>query len=185
MKVTTLAIFTLAMAQATAAIRTWDGGDLLNTDWADSTNWTSNLVPVAGDSLVFPSIVSTSDKATNNNFAALTDFAGLTFSASDYSVAGNEFDLVSGGIVLNYTSGTTTITPVIRLTGAGQSFDTGIDKPQLTTGALNLNGNSLSLNGFGTVEIGGNIVNRSARRRSRSWEPARRFWAVSTISRAT
>ena len=142
-----------------AAIRTWDGGDSLNTNWTDSTNWSTNVAPVAGDSLVFPSIVTTTDKATNNNFAVLTDFAGLTFSASDYSVAGNEFDLVSGGIVLSYSSGTTTITPVIRLTGAGQSFDTGIDKPQLTTGALNLNGNSLSLNGFGTVEIGGNIVN--------------------------
>lgn len=159
MKVITFAIFALAMAQTTAAVRTWDGGDLLNTNWTDSTNWSGNLPPVAGDSLVFPPIVSTTDKATNNNFAALTDFAGLTFSASDYSVAGNEFDLVSGGIVLNYTSGTTTITPVIRLTGAGQSFDTGIDKPQLTTGALNLNGNSLALNGFGTVDIGGNIVN--------------------------
>ena len=159
MNINTLVIFALATAQSLAAIRTWDGGDFLNTNWTDSSNWSPNGSPLAGDGLVFPAIASAPDKATNNDFPANTDFAGLAFSASDYSVAGNEFDLASGGIVLSYTSGTTTITPVIRLTGAGQSFDTGIDKPQLTTAALNLNGNSLTLDGFGTVKIGGNIVN--------------------------
>jgi hypothetical protein len=159
MKAPTLAIFAIAMIQATAATKTWDGGDFLNTDWADSTNWSGNLAPVAGDSLVFPGIASTPDKATNNNFAIGTDFAGLAFTAADYSVSGNSFDLASGGIILNYSSGTTTITPTIVLTGAGQSFDTGSEKPQLTTSAVNLNGNSLNVDGFGTVEIGGNIVN--------------------------
>ncbi len=159
MKFAILAIWSLAVAQATAAIRTWDGGDLLNTNWNDSTNWTSNLVPVAGDSLVFPSIANASDKATVNNFVAGTDFAGLEFTASGYSVTGNSFDLVSGGILLSYASGTTTISPTIVLTGTGQSFHTGSEKPQLTTGAVVLNGNNLTLNGVGTVVIGGQIAN--------------------------
>ncbi len=142
-----------------AATRTWDGGDLANTNWNDATNWNPNTAPLAGDTLVFPAGVGAADQATNNNFAANTAFAGLVFQTGGYTVAGNAFDLSGTGIALTHEeAGTTTITPTIRLTNQGLTFDSGA-KGILRTGAVNLNGNRLMLSGGGRVEINGNIVN--------------------------
>lgn len=162
MKTTTGSPYAILLAVAIlpqclpAATRTWDGGDLFNTNWTDADNWTGFLAPpVAGDALVFPSGVALADRDTDNNFTAGTDFAGLTFNDSGYTVAGNSFDLSSGGITLGYGTGTTSITPGFRLTGSGQTIDTGTGSAFLTTGILNLNGNSVTLTGSGLLGLAG------------------------------
>lgn len=158
----------LGAAPLTAATRTWDAGGATN-DWSIAANWTSNIAPVAGDTLVFPTVINTfpvtllepADKVMNNNLAAGTDIAGLSFTGIGYSLSGNSFDLISGGITLTYTAeATTVISANVSVAGVGQSIDSGTGDGLLQLdGNLLLNGNSFTLTGSGNIEINGQIGN--------------------------
>lgn len=167
---TTLLMLPLGAAPLAAATRTWDGGGTTN-DWNVAANWTSNTGPVAGDTLVFPGVINTipvtflplADRIMNNNLAANTDIAGMTFAGPEYSLSGNTIDLVSGGIALTYsTAAETIIAANISIAGVGQSLDTGTGEAFLTLdGNLLLSGNSLALTGSGDLRINGQIANNT------------------------
>src|SRR5688572_9034200 len=71
-----LAIFLLALAQATAAELTWTGGGGAGmTDWSSPLNW-GGATPVAGDALIFPEVPN--KNASNGTYAANTAFGPLT-----------------------------------------------------------------------------------------------------------
>ena len=69
---------TAGFLTASAADKTWDGGGD-GYSWATSpANWDGDAIPAASDSLFFDGGVGLFN---NNDFAASTVFAGLTFKA--------------------------------------------------------------------------------------------------------
>lgn len=97
------------------ATRIWDGGGL-NNNWTNASNWASNVAPVAGDDLVFPSNVA--DKTADNNFAAGTHFRSITVHGG-YTLKGARILLGVGGIVSNGSSNIISADIDLNAAGAG------------------------------------------------------------------
>lgn len=76
--------------------RTWDGGATLNDNWDEADNWTGNLAPLAGDVLVFPAGIQSTDRGLDNNFPDDTTFRQIIFNGDDFTVRGNRFRLSHG-----------------------------------------------------------------------------------------
>src|SRR5262245_27085358 len=89
-----------------ANIVTWDGGSVVPTaNWTDGGNWVGDSAPVPTDSLIFDGSVQPTN---TNDFAAGTNFAGITIAAtaSAMTLNGNSINL-SGNLANNRTSTTT------------------------------------------------------------------------------
>jgi fibronectin-binding autotransporter adhesin len=100
----TLALMAAAFwtGSARAATDTWIGGGA-DGNWMTAANW--NTLPVASDNLVFD---GTTNLTTTNNFAANTQFNGITFNstAGSFTLGGNAI-LLAGDINDNSTSAET------------------------------------------------------------------------------
>ena len=83
-----------------ATTKTWDGGGSDN-NWTTAANWVGDLAPLAGDALVFAGSVRL---APNNNYAAATSFASITFdnTADLFVIGGNQITL-AGNVTNNDT----------------------------------------------------------------------------------
>lgn len=88
-------------------------------------NWVGGVAPVAGDALFFGGATGLS---VNNNYAANTTFAGITFNsdAGAFTLSGNAINMVNSaapnpGITNNSTS-LQTFALVINLNGAHRSW---------------------------------------------------------------
>src|SRR5688572_3802491 len=106
-------ILTVAAAPApvAAATRTWDAGGP-NANWTTAANWQGDVLPVAGDTLVFPAGVL--ELPTTNDFPDGTEFASLTFGKS-YALDGNRILLADG--ITNTSTQTVVIALDITLKG--------------------------------------------------------------------
>ncbi|WP_435020745.1 Ig-like domain repeat protein [Tundrisphaera sp. TA3] len=138
------------------ASKVWDGS--FSANWTDGANWDDDTAPVAGDSLVFPS--GASNLANTNDFAANTNFAGITIEGAGYSLAGNAINL-TGDLFATNTTGTSTISAGLRLvTSRTASVAAG--------GTLNLSGQitstdysqDLTKTGLGTLRFSGSVNNQ-------------------------
>jgi autotransporter-associated beta strand protein len=85
----------ISSSPATAAVKTWDGGTLLDDNWNSIFNWDPNGAPESGDSIVFPDILILGDLSTHNNLATDTLFSSITIT-SGYSISGNRLRLTNG-----------------------------------------------------------------------------------------
>ena len=83
------ALIPTTQSASAAATRTWTGLGP-NSNWSTSANWDTG-VPVAGDSIVFPSVAAR--KTNNNNLAANTIFQRIDFTGSGYDIDGNSLQL--------------------------------------------------------------------------------------------
>jgi autotransporter-associated beta strand protein len=128
-----------------AATKTWTGGGG-NNNWSTSANWSPAGQPASGDALVFSGATQPS---TNNDIAAGTSFASITFSAgaSAFTLAGNSVVLTGGAasITGNHTSLTMTIQLNITFSTAAPTITTAAG------GTLNISG-TIANGGF-TVTI--------------------------------
>ena len=81
-----------------AATATWTGGGGADRNWTTAANW-GGTAPLANDSLVFD---GTTGLTPSNNFAANTQFNGLTFNAGAgaFTLSGAAIKL-GGNIVMN------------------------------------------------------------------------------------
>ena len=149
----------LFAAQAHAATRTWNGNGTDN-NWTTSANW--DVLPIAGDDLVFPTVGTR--LSPNNNFAALTSFASITVSGSGYTIGGNSVTL-TGSLQGTLTSGSSAVglvvaggaVPGVKMNGVGGTLvlsGTNTFTGGVTIQAGTLSGNT-STNVFGTA---GNIT---------------------------
>ncbi|HLG00629.1 MAG TPA: autotransporter-associated beta strand repeat-containing protein, partial [Acidimicrobiia bacterium] len=131
-----------------ATTLTWDGGDLLNVVWSDATNWNPDLVPSAGDRLVFPAVAP--DKTNTNDLAAGFDIASLSIDTG-YTISGNAIDLTNPDAQIS-TTGTSTFAPDLTL-----SADTTISGTGTLTlsGVVSGSGVGLTMSGSGTVTLSG------------------------------
>ena len=137
---------------ARAADKTWDGGgDAVN--WSASpANWVGDTAPVANDSLFFD---GSTGLTPNNDFAASTIFAGITFNsgAGAFAMTGNEINLSAG--VTNLSANLQTLSMNLNQTG-GRIFN-------CATGAIVLNGviknNFATKEGTNFLRFGGGTAN--------------------------
>src|SRR5262245_11365823 len=88
-------LFILILSPAQGALRLWDGN--ANGNFNAPGNWVGNVVPVAGDDLVFQPNNLVTQFLVTNNFSPNRAFNSITFQGSNYFVRGNAL-LVTNGI---------------------------------------------------------------------------------------
>jgi len=94
-----LAVFLGSAATTLGATRTWDGSS--SALWSNRFNWTGNVAPSNGDSLVFPA--SASNKNNSNDIVGL-DVLSIEIAGTGYTLSGNSIGLIDS-IRLNTTFG--------------------------------------------------------------------------------
>ncbi len=126
-----------------AATKTWDGGGA-DDNWQTAANWDLDVAPVAGDALVFAGSTRTTP---NNDFAANTSFASITFSngASSFTLSGNDLTLSGGATAITASNASNAMVISINIT-----FSTAA--PTITS----TSGGTLTLSG--TVANGGFLL---------------------------
>jgi hypothetical protein len=156
---TAVACISLTALTCSAANRTWTGSGADN-NWMTAGNWQGDVAPSAGDSLIFPGVVSGGNETNHNNYPNGTTFTSITISTSrgqDYAMGGNSVTLTSG--IAETSSG-------FGAGGAFVFFNIALSGNQSFTasGGLILNGmistgaNTLTMNNSGSVTMNGDFV---------------------------
>lgn len=83
---------------SSGATKTWTSNGTAGADWTLGDNWNADTAPVAGDALVFTTPTTGGTRTMNNDFAAGTSFASMTFNASAFVVNGNMIALGASGV---------------------------------------------------------------------------------------
>ncbi len=134
-------------------MRTWDGGGTGNNNWTNAANWAGNVVPVAGDRLVF---AANAQAASFNDFADGTIFQSITFQNGNFTLSGHAVVLnPQGGVAIDSMAGYNSIALPLTLAPAstgitiveGGMLELGANarSPVLTGGGANLTGGVLLL----------------------------------------
>lgn len=161
---------------AAAADKTWDaGGDQSN--WSASpANWDGDTAPVANDRLFFDGNLGL---FLNNDFAADTDFGGITFKpgAGAFTITGNEIDLAANAGITNLSPNLQTFTCNLDNNGAAKVHN-AFAGSMIYEGVLRNNQivkegtNSISLSGaldnssLGAIVNGGTLILAKSANRS-------------------
>ena len=81
-------------------------------------------------------------------------WCGLQFTATGYSVAGNAFGTGLNGITVNISrAGTAVVTPAVTILGSQPWLTSTVDDTLTLDGQLNLNGQTLTVNGLGLIVV--------------------------------
>jgi hypothetical protein len=151
-----LAVVLASPTRVDAATRTWDGGGLDN-NWSTAANWSSDTLPVAGDTVTFNG-TSTKDAAIdvpvtvavfqmNAGFTGtITQTNTLTLTAS-YTQSSGTF--VGGGAALAVT-GSTTVNSGAVFNGGGSTIT--------LTGALTVNAGGAFTSTSATLTVTGAVT---------------------------
>ena len=99
---------------ASSVARNWDGGGA-NVLWMNATNWSNNVVPGGGQTLIFPE--GAAQLSSQNNFPLGTPFNGLTFGAGGYNLSGNPL-ILFGGVRASQSSGGVSFSSPVNFSGA-------------------------------------------------------------------
>jgi hypothetical protein len=149
----------LSVHSSPAAVATWDGS--IDGNWASAaagdSNWTGGAgtdgLAIAGDSLVFTSATGLGGTTLNNNNAANTSFADITFDATavGYTINGNAITLA--GNLVNNSTNLQTIATGLTYTGL-HLVNTAAGNIELS-GALSGTGGVFQKLGSGTLRLTG------------------------------
>lgn len=131
-----------------AANKTWDGGSGGDSNWQTGDNWDNNIAPSTYDALYF---AGSTRLTPSNNYAANTQFNGITFNsgAGAFTLSGNDIKL--GGNITNSSSNTQTM-------GLGMALqqDTTIDTG---SGGITLNSTMFGISGmYNLVKSGSGLL---------------------------
>ena len=147
----------------------WDGGSLVDSNWATAENWTGDSLPESGDTLQFSGSTRLS---TNNNFEAGVSYTAVTITTSGFLLDGNNITVTEGitdssgsgsnEIKLNVSIGATTETITVNsggtLTISGK-LDSGYGMIKAGTGTLILSGaNTFNIYGGQYITISAGIL---------------------------
>jgi len=163
----------LIHSSAFAATHTWDGGTNANTGTA--TNWSSDTLPVNGDTLVFDGTDSSTTDLSMNTGLLSTGAAAINVSQSNaltfvnavssgyIRLANNgSFNVSSGAGAVTFQGGGTTATASRILFGAGTtgaaltgSFTLTNDSSNAVTWASTASGDIMGGQGSRTLNFGG------------------------------
>jgi autotransporter-associated beta strand protein len=139
----------------TTGTRVWTGQSSTSSNWSDPANWSGNIVPNAGDSLVFGPGAS---RLTNTgDLTAGTQFALITFSSAGYAISGNAVTL-SGNLDASSATGNNTFNDNVTLGGADTVLTGGASTDLTLGGAINNAGFTMTVGGgTGRVDLTGAI----------------------------
>jgi autotransporter-associated beta strand protein len=148
----TLSLMLLAACPAltaNAVLRVWTGAATMDNHWTVAANW-QTVAPFAGDDLEFPQ--GASHPNNNNNYTDGTTFNSLFFwnsggnQVNGFTLSGNSISLNAGVTASNNASSTwgNTIGNAFLL-NSNQTFTAGPLTSLLFQGAINLNGNNLTV----------------------------------------
>lgn len=147
-------VWVLCVAQA--ASRTWTGGTPgdptcppANNFWTNQCNWTSKVMPVTNDDLIFPASLQ---QSSLNTFANGTTFNSISVSGA-HLMSGNSVSLNSGITANNGLIGLSSIKLNNNQTFNAPTAGTGA----AINSAIDNNGKLLSLDGPGIFQINGII----------------------------
>src|ERR1044072_6871228 len=87
------------LPQAQGAIRLWTGN--VNGNFNNSGNWSGNVIPAAGDDLVFQPNNLVARFLVTKDFSPNRAFSTITFQGSNYFVRGNSILLTNGVSAVN------------------------------------------------------------------------------------
>lgn len=181
--VLTVSLFTNNNKQALAASYTWDGGGTTN-NWSDCANWSSNICPVAADTVTFNS-TSTKNSVVDSGFigtvASLTIASGYTgevslersltinsafvlgttatFTAGDNSLSTSTFNVGNG--IFNAPSSKLTVTSTFSITGGTFNHNNGTVEFAGSSATLACNNAIFNLTTFPTVTTGTKTIQSS------------------------
>ena len=134
----------LAAAPLPAAIVTWDGGSLVDSNLLSGDNWNPNGIPLTTDDLVFAGVVRltpavnstfTANSLTFNNTAGAFTFGGAgTLRIGAGGIANNDLNLMTFNNAVAASSSL-----AINGTSGGLAFNGGLN---LGTHSVTLNGNN-------------------------------------------
>ena len=145
--------------RALLSVCTWDGGGADN-NWYTPANWVGDARPSAGDSLIF---AGTTRTATDNNYAANTQFASITFNNDDFTLSGNSVQL-TGGTGISVASGVTDVTIGLNLTFPNNTVITvGSGAELAISGSVSFSGKQLLVQGAGETSFSGALSGRDFR----------------------
>lgn len=139
------AMIIFAAPSANAATKTWDGGGG-SGNWATAANWVGDVLPVAGDDLIFPDGVT--QFSTNNNIGVVS-YHSLTITGGSYTIGGLPFTLVAS---LNAGPGTQSINTVLSL--GGPAFIVADTGSTLTILLMSVSSHTPTFDGSGTTVVG-------------------------------
>lgn len=134
---------------------TWDGET--DANWATATNWVDDVAPVSLDELIF---TGTANTATNNDFAAGTEFAGIsltnTADTESFSLGGNS--IILGGNITQSSAASGSISDTISLDmelNGDRTVNSGTDHNLEISGIISEDGSARGLNksGAGTLTL--------------------------------
>jgi autotransporter-associated beta strand protein len=153
-------------SRLTPAVRTWDGGSLLNDNWKEAKNWEDNIAPVAGDDLRFPSGIIFTDRSTVNDFPVGTNFKAITIS-DDYTFTGNALavgDANTTGVITITNSSEVSMSIGVRSFVSALTFDVGSGSQLTFSGKISPSvvtntASIVSKSGAGTMTMTGSQVN--------------------------
>ncbi|HWZ23560.1 MAG TPA: autotransporter-associated beta strand repeat-containing protein, partial [Cytophagaceae bacterium] len=150
-----IVLFFFFSSEVFAATSTWKGGT--GTNWTTANNWVGNVAPSAGDDLVF----TTNNTTSNNDYAANTSFASITF----LNAAGNNFTVTGNAIILTTfinnqkTSSTMTVSLNINFGAGVATITVAGGGTLLLSGSLTGTG-GVTKAGTGTLSLGNPAVNQ-------------------------
>jgi len=155
--VTFLAVVLIA-AQAHAVDRTW--ANAVNGSWNTAANWNPAGIPTAADDLTIPFAVTVSiDNGGNGLANSLTITSGATINRGGgrvMTVTGGITVTPSGNVTINvpFTAASLTKTGIGTLTLTGLALSSG----QEVSGAVDVTGGTLALNGGNPFTTGGTVT---------------------------
>ncbi len=148
----TLSALFLCASTVIGATRTWDGSSSIY--WNNPANWVGNIVPAAGDSLVFPS--SASNKDMNNNIVNL-GVHSIEVTGTGYVFNGNALGLTDG-IYLDTTFGmAVNMYTDIELDANAQIRMRGYNNSLLCYGNIDTGSYVLRVGNYGAVYLYGPV----------------------------
>lgn len=169
-----------AGGRAAAATRSWDGGSTANSNWQTAANWEGNIAPGAGDDLVF----NTGTRSpSNNDYASGTTFNTLTMGLGGHIISGNGIALNAG---LSFTGGLVNLAS-IKL-NSSQIFSAGSGQGGSVNSAIDMNGQTLTVDGAGTLQFhgaisgSGSMIKRGSGRMDLGGTSANSFTGATTVN---
>ncbi len=136
----------------TGVTRTWDGGGA-NALFSTAANWVGDVVPQEGDSILFPTGLSTANSLATNNLAIRFHQLLCASNGAGMTLRGQPL-LLAGGILATQASGALTVFNDVSFIGPADVQTAGGNV--LLRGSVTNGGNDLTISGgAGRVEIFG------------------------------
>ncbi len=149
-----LALLIVLATQAGAATRIWDGSS--SALWTNAGNWSGNVAPANGDSLVFP--VGVSRVLMTNTAGAPSNFLRLDFFGSNYMVFGPALTLTNGLTNAVNDFSTNSLNCPVRV-GADQTWTNRSRAALVLNSGINLNTHTLTFGSLGDFQVNGALTN--------------------------